>query len=313
MQSHVHLIYGDIMKKSVLISIIALGFSSAALASGARPIPVEPDYFSGVNLGVNLGVQHETGDYTGNLANETLITTEEPVDFLPGQFPSSLTTIVGARSMDMDIGQTAVAGGASLGYGKTFKSNYYLGIEGFGRYANSKSDVNVSDFVGTVTVTPFGTTVGPNEAFTTSLEVKSDWSYGGDIKLGYLINPKTMIYLLAGIDAREYDVNVTHSIANVSSSTLPANALMYSYSFDKTKVGFMPGVGIETMLTDKLSLVGQYTYSWFSSFDNSVVAGPVAITPPSFSTATLASEATDSVKMARGIYSLGLTYHFNGV
>lgn len=295
------------MKKILLLSLAVLGFSGVSLASGVMPVPVTPDYFSGFNLGANLAVQHQIGTYSGVVGFDSTIVSEA--------FGSPTYTIDSATTADVDLGKTAFGGGISAGYGQTLQSTYYLGADLFGNYANSKSNL---EFGGAFTTTyndPDGLIPGPAQLFNSNVEVKTNWSYGGDIKLGYLPNPKTMIYLLAGIDVRRIDVNVTHGLLNTAYSVFPGYEARYSYSFDKTKFGFMPGVGFETMLTDKLSLVGQYTYSWFSSFGADVVPDPVAIPDQDLVRAhgTVSSSASDSVKMARGIYSLGLTYHFNGI
>lgn len=288
------------MKKITLLGLAVLGFAGSAFASGAMPAPVSPpDYFSGFNLGANVGVQHETGNVTNDFYNTYIDTQTTPNG-------TSTQNFVYNYSQSSDVGNNALNGGLALGYGHTFNTSWFAGIEGFGRYAHAKNHADLSYYYN-------NSDSGYQEHANSSIDVKSDWSFGGDVKLGYLITPKTMFYVLAGAEYRKYSVDVFNNIITTSLGT----ETPYSYSYDKGKVAFMPGVGLETMLTDKLSLGARYTYANFGSLDQDYV-NPTQVLGSDIEERTstiysLDSNSHSSAKIMRGLYSLDLTYHFNGM
>lgn len=294
------------MKKTILLSLVALGFSGVTFASGAMPAaPIaEPDYFSGFNLGVNVGVQHEAGDVNNNFVTTYTTVSEE--------FGSPVTSIPYSLNQSSDIGSTDFNAGLSAAYGQTFNTSFYAGLEAFGRYANAKPSTNLNYGYSQTTD---GVTSYQETGYST-VDVKTDWAFGGDVKLGYLVTPKTMFYVLAGVEAQEINVDVNHFLQRQRITGLtPSNEITaYGYSFEKTKAAFMPGVGIETMLTDKLALDARYTYAWYGSLSGGFVNPTQNLVPGvRVSSSTADSFSNTDAKLNRGLYTLGLTYHFNGI
>lgn len=292
------------MKKTLLLSLVVLGFSSASFASGAMPTPVAPpEYFSGFNLGANLGIQHEVG----NMNNDFLNTYTNTV---ATEIPYTYTTQYNF-SQSSDLGSTDFNAGISLGYGMTFNTSFYAGLEAFGRYAHAKTNTNLDYYYNEAD----DGVVDYYENGNSSVDVKTDWAFGGDVKLGYLVTPKTLFYVLAGVEAQRLNVDVNHLLSRTGTGDVPySHVTAYGYSFDKTKAAFMPGVGIETMLTDKLSLDARYTYAWYGSTGDDFVNPTQSFTPITMqTTTTLDSASHTDVKLNRGLYTLGLTYHFNGI
>lgn len=288
------------MKGKILISIVALGASSLALANGSNMAitKAEPVYFDGFVVGVDAGMQH----LNGNVQDSTGYTTDVyNNDRLVG------TTYTDTPTLNTDIGDNVLGGGIFAGYGKVFNQSYYIGGEIYARYAHNTTNTNVDSdivFLDEGDAIDYG-------FLSTSINVNSDWSYGAALKLGYLVTPKTMIYLLAGVEYSKFSLDVNHTL---SSEEGPASSFSYSYSFDNNKLAFVPGVGIETMLTDKLSLKAEYTYVDYGKFSHnnnssSLISNPSE--PSSF--AILNNPSEDQVDIKRGLFTLGLAYRFNGI
>ena len=120
-------------------------------------------------------------------------------------------------------------------------------------------------------------------------KVKSPYSYGGDIRAGYLISPRVMFYALFGLDYAKFKVK--------SNATYPAQGI--TNNFSEWELGFMPGVGIEVGLADHLSLRAQYTYTFYPSFSH------MAFNPSSVQVLDTKVDAD------RGLFTLMLSWLFN--
>jgi len=266
--------------KKIFLSIAVLGCATTVFANGSTPATAEPNYFDGFYIGAGADMQHTTGDVKND--------TKQGV---------STSRINLSRSIDYDIGETDFGGDINLGYGKTFKiqySKYYAGIELYTRYAYDNPTINNNN-----SYSISGYTI---DNLVTQINIKNDFSYGTALKLGYLITPKSMFYILAGMEYTKFDIDETHTNV-VNTDQFPSN----NYSFSRNEFAFVPGVGLETMLGDNISLKAQYTYAMYPSFshsnENSVNVENI----------TIVSTANDKFDLSRGIFSLGLTYHFNNI
>jgi len=187
------------------------------------------------------------------------------------------------RISSYDLGITGLGG-----FGKTFKQRFYLGGELFAGYLPMESKSTSSGV--------FHDGVNAIQVDRTDAEVKSDYSYGGGLRLGYLVSPKVMAYVLAAADFTQFKAEA-HDEKGVPFATY----LNYtSPRLTKDVVGFMPGIGIEAMLYKNLSIRGQYTYSLYPSFTDS------------FTTKDNGDTYKHEVKynLSRSIFMLALAYHF---
>lgn len=323
------------MKGKILIALLALGATSAVLANGGMapaPAPVaEPNYFDGLYLGLGAGVQHQTGTVKNGTVDDLSYTaTRQYGDILIEKHEIHNAFL---SALDSDVGNTAVNGELFAGYGKTFNSLYYAGVELYAKYANAKTDSNYAGVPVDVDAATLGDSTSSSvnfKAAATSIKLKSDWSYGGALKFGYLITPKTMFYLLAGIEHTKFDVDVNHDFAagySQTPDTTPTSSwsrgYSYHYGFDESKWAFVPGIGIETMLTDKLSLSAQYTYADYGNVSHHNDMTPVTLPPipvgsqeyygTTHSNVTGSSASDTKFDLSRGLFSLRLAYHFNGI
>lgn len=273
--------------KIVIVSAVALGLGAAslALASGAA-VPVAPVYFDGWYAGLGAGVQHVTGS-----SSHSIHEVFTPFSDLPRQAPT-----VSDYSFYNDMGNTTLDGGIFFGYGQVFNTSYYVGGELFGRYAHATVD-SVNTF-------PLAAADRPITEATSSLNVNTKLAYGADVRLGFLPSDKTLIYAVLGVESAKFDCHAGLSSAD--------GFIDHGYDFDKQAVAFMPGVGIETMLTNRISLRGQYTYADFASFSHSDYFKTEKVVQRDL-VDTYEFTSTDKIDPARGLFTLDLTYRWNGV
>jgi opacity protein-like surface antigen len=228
--------------------------------------------------------------------------------------------------LNTDIGDTTAGGGIFVGYGKVLNnSKFYLGGEAYARYAHNVSNTSTTEDslfeIDRTQPTPIDDISTGTVDLYSSVDVKSDWSYGAALKLGYLVTPKTMIYLLLGAEYSKFKVDVNHTgiepfIITDPSLDLDMRDITDSYSYEENKVAFVPGIGIETMLTDKLSLKAEYTYADYGDLDtqhhDATYESSTTVDSTVYDT-EVNVHSEDKVDLKRGLFSLGLAYHFNGI
>lgn len=303
-----------------------------------------PRYFDGFYLGLGGGVTHTTGDLENESMDQINMAMDGEIDIagLSGKWTLNSNSLI-KNNLNKDAGETSLAGNVFAGFGRTFlpqhmHSAFYIGIEGFARYnpteINTKhNQENNAQVTGTYDDGTNQVYFSANTAITSivSIETKNDFSFGAIGRIGYVVNPRTMIYLLGGFDYSRFHVNVDHNISMQTSGSVNSNPLptmnasaSYDYSFHRDLFGVMPGVGIETMLTDKLSLRAQYVYSYFGKFSHTqegiATSGTLATgstTGIKIDNATYslnnASSKDKITQLSRGLFTLDLTYHFNGI
>lgn len=124
----------------------------------------------------------------------------------------------------------------------------------------------------------FGGEIFLNSIDSESTNIKislSNYSFGGNLRLGYLLTRSFMLYALAGVDLLKYSNNETSESSGY-------------------KVGLMPGVGAEFLLNDNWGVRTQYTYTMSPKESYS-----------------LESIYNKEFKSNRGNLSLSIVYRFN--
>jgi opacity protein-like surface antigen len=281
--------------RKVLVSIFAISFSSLVFASG--DLFVKPtNYFDGFYAGIGGGVSHTTANVKA--AVNTVIT-ETP----SGQQVSSTEEF--STNQNADLGETSLAGELFAGYGKSFniksnRNNLYLGFEVFGKITPTKETANTSNqFIS-----------ADGNSYTSSLTAElenhySSFSFGADLRFGYLITPKTMIYVLAGGDVAPF--------AYMVEGAIPAYSVVYGRRDLQWRGGFMPGVGIESMLTDHWSLRAQYVYSYWGDGAGHYemdLKGSASGEDDNGTEDITGSLRGNAENIQRGLFTIDLTYHF---
>jgi len=200
-------------------------------------------------------------------------------------------------------------GNIFAGYGRTLNKSYYLGGEIFGNcFSSTLKKSNGSLYH--QTVLPPEILLGISNISST---VKNRYSFGGDIRAGYLVSPRTMIYVLFGLDYARFNVKSGFGYSG-SLVENPPTPPIYLFSgqindeFNKWKLGYMPGIGIETGLTDHVSLRAEYTHTFYSSFSHTV-----NYTCHTTSEYVVDCHATlkTKVKPSRGLFTVKLSYLFS--
>lgn len=277
---------------SIVLIAFTFGLTTAVLANGfytQPPAPVEAPYFTGPYVGIGIGLvgAHADVNAEGNvyLYNSGM----QQIDYI-----NHLN-----KSHNFDIGKFGFNGNIFAGYGKTFESfpSYYIGGEMFGNYFGSTLN-GTSYSLG-------GSNQDPLYVTSINTSVKSPYSIGGDMRIGYIVAPRTMVYGLLGIDYARFDVKSEFAYHTFIQPELDGH---FAHDFSKWKLGYMPGVGIETVLIDNISLRAQYTYTYYSSFSYSTTLGYDALEPgPPPHKVNL----TTKVKPSRGLFTVKLSYLFN--
>lgn len=236
---------------SFLVPVFSLCLASSAFASGyAKP------YFDGFYAGLGGGI-------VSSMAKNTTGFSISPPPYTVGD--------VNLQSIDFDSGKHGVNGNAFVGYGQTLDSHYYLGGELFGNVSSPKIESSVT-------------------LYQTMFSVKNPYSFGGNIRGGYIIFPKVMLYLLFGLDYAKFkiDHHVMYGLIRVENN------------FNRWRLGYTPGIGAQIGLCDYLSLRLQYDYTFYSSFSHS--SSTMYLTTPYV--------LDTKVKPSRGLFSLKLSLKF---
>ncbi len=249
-----------------------LFLTTSVFASGVYMPPTKP-YFDGFYGGIGMGAVAALSDV--KTSSELWLMSTPPLALSQG-------------SRDLDLGKGGFNANIFVGYGKTLKRSYYLGGELFGNYFTPKATGSYTE------KTIYGT------EHKTYDSVENRYSFGGDLRAGYLVSPRTMLYILFGLDYAKFKVN------SETNTLLDPNTFAINNNFSKWKLGYMPGVGIETGLTDHLSIRAQGTYTYFPSFSHSNTKDFVN---PDGKTVYLTTDT--KVKPSRWLFTVMLSYLFN--
>lgn len=129
------------------------------------------------------------------------------------------------------IGAEGVFGEFTVGYDHMLSERMLLGVYGTARLGGIKSELSVLG----------GLLAG---------DITADYGFDLIARAGYLATPETLVYVLGGYSYQHFDLS-----SNVG------------FSEDWESNGFTAGFGLETALSDRLSLKGEYRYSQYAAFD----------------------------------------------
>lgn len=145
--------------------------------------------------------------------------------------------------------------GAGLGYAKSFKDRFILGIEGRAEYV-AGADTNFKD-----TTTINEAIVVPLES---SVKLRNDFAFL--LKLGMLLQPNTLFYVVGGPAWANYQLKSSAKYEFVTSDVditiVTASAKEKGYH-----TGWTAGVGMEYAFTQKVAAGLEYTYASYGDLD----------------------------------------------
>jgi len=283
---------GFTLKKGILATIfgVSLILSFSALAGGIFEAPIAKPYFDGFYLGIGGGVVSSTAVVDG--AVNGYVHMPDGNDFV--KFNGSHSADFGKHGLNANI---------FVGFGKTLKSSFYLGGELYGNYFTPRIKGSYDYMVKN------GMTVDNQYPASGSAKIKSPYSYGGDLRIGYLFTPKTMIYVLFGLDYAKFDVeNEMAAGAVIGGNNFVTNI---SDKFSKYLLGYMPGIGIETALAKHLSFRAQYTYTFYPSFSHDATKDGIFIDQKFERPFPYKIDMKTKIKPSRGLFTIMLSYLFN--
>jgi opacity protein-like surface antigen len=294
---------------SSVVTVLLLGIAIEVLANGQYTTPsasIEEPYFNGPYIGIGAGIVGSRADVESFASDYTTNITITPV------LRETYVHISGEEYHNFDMGKYGFDGNIFVGYGRTLNTSYYLGGELFGHYFSPtlkklSHSMKVSDvFPDVYPEVPVLVVINSDM----STKVKNSYSFGGDIRAGYLVFPRTMVYVLFGLDYAQFNVKSEFAYNTIWATFPPIESFSgdIDNDFNKWKLGYMPGIGIETGLTDHISLRAQYEYTFYSSFSNSVEHKHYPLEPGDY---YHEENLTTKIKPSRGLFTVKLSYLFN--
>lgn len=227
------------LKKALLASAVLAATSGVAFANGGTyaPVPVEPAHEGGFYIGA--AISRDVGDFE---------TTIHPSAFISDELFAS-------DKLTWDQGTSqGVNGEIFLGYGMLFQDHYYLAVEVLGSISSMKGDVN--NVFEIATDDDF-------DAFTADASFRMNNTFGVALIPGFKISDSTLFYGRVGYVNSRFKFNL---------STTPEFGIEEHFldqlSSKKSKGGIQLGLGLETMVTNNVSIRGEYDWNRYGKIDS---------------------------------------------
>jgi outer membrane immunogenic protein len=160
------------------------------------------------------------------------------------------------------LGNSSARVGIYLGYNWQVSSLVVLGLEGDAAWANN--DRTHGGFPGFSAI--------DTDPATDSLRVKLGWDGSIRGRLGFLVTPNILIYGTGG--AAWQQVTATSQCNEVSSGTSFCVPGLFTGTTSTTRAGWTAGGGIEAMIMPHVALRGEYRFSDFGHFANTLPPAP---------------------------------------
>jgi opacity protein-like surface antigen len=280
------------MKKVPLFILSAFLASPFAFAAGKTVSTTSPRYFNGFYVGAGLGISNL-------MSNDKVISR---LGTLTDSEPENVRGI-SLQAFKTDEGKYAGTGSLFAGYGKTFKKNWYVGAEIFGRQ-NTALKLEVKHQEAFI--------VNDGESlldFWINFDrgIKKTTSFGGQIKAGYLLSPQTLFYILAGAESSHIDIKETLAIPPSLVTGQPGFPAQ-TKTRETTRADWLFGIGLEGYFCQNWSLRTQYTHVRYHllNYTNIYTWEPE---PPSTTGYQVTEEHSDLLEQQ--VFSLDLIYHFD--
>ena len=223
------------MKRILLLSLLIM-CSRHLLAGGSGPEKIDSlTSFKGTYLGGGVG-----GFFP----------------FYKTQVTTSVTAVLpylAGVNGNSDISSNNVFGTIFLGYGFVFNS-FYVGPE---VYFNAGRQPNASLMIQAVNS-------NPSELLSTySMAKLNSWEEGIDGRLGWVATPATLLFIRLGAAFNNLALN-SNTTAYTQGSIVPQTKVL-NYKASTFLVGFRAGAGLEQKLTPRISVRGDYVYTYYGS------------------------------------------------
>ena len=161
--------------------------------------------------------------------------------------------VAAARSVavNQDLGLKGMRGGLHLGWGKVFQNKLYAGLEASADLSNTdgKSDSTASNA-------------------NLNMTAKRRNSFGIAARLGGMLG-SMLTYVKLGVDTAKWKFSATETnsdaLGGVGSSSATKNERL---------TGFVTGLGMETMITDRVIVGAEWTYTRYRNSSNLDLSRP---------------------------------------
>ncbi len=126
------------------------------------------------------------------------------------------------------LGGEGVFGEATIGYDYMFDNRFVLGVYGTATYGN----------------------IGPHiEYLGLSADANAEYGFNALARLGYAWSPRSMVYVLGGYSWEHFKISTSPSV----------------FSADWDSNGWVAGIGVETVLKNRLTWKSEYRYNQYQT------------------------------------------------
>lgn len=233
------------MHEKILLLISCVLFSQAATAAA---ITAPTTTYKDTNLTTTSNISPFTGFY-GNMNVGWMIA--EVKDEQHTVFDTSLYTLASSPRLRAN----SVTGGIGLGYSYIFKQALLLGIEGRANYESIRAH-----FEDSFDEPVLGISLNSRS------NAKLDSNYVLLAKLGALLQPNTLIYLLAGSSWGKFHLDSKANISIATQEGAPVIGLVAAKD-SRFETGFLLGLGMEYAVSNKVSIGLEYVNVNYSDLD----------------------------------------------
>jgi opacity protein-like surface antigen len=276
------------MQSSFKLSLALLLLSLPAASALAAPVAAKhvKDYketavafaaqklsFAGWSAGLGLGLNTFMVNTT---ATSTVTATESP--FISGGVPGSIFNNYGRAN----IYKFGPMGNLFFGYGY-MNDIYYIGMNaGVNILGANSANLNQASNSNITTTSTDGnlSVLYTINNLQTSTKVSRGWAEPFlDLKIGGLITPETLAYVIGGISFNRATVKSSSTyVSNGSIDTIfgPPPAVIaasstssFGYSENKNMWGLRVGAGMEVLLTQSFGVAADYIYSFYPNYNSS--------------------------------------------
>ena len=281
------------MNKLLLASFALAAMAAGSAMAAEMPLKAPPPApsWTGFYFGGAIGARWD------NVDGSVTAATNNGVNILCLPPPASTGPCTGTQ-----LNSTAFRPSAYFGYNWQLSSLTLAGIEGDVGWAHNISTLGGAIYPGGNN--PFYLTQRSDDYFT----FKSSWDGALRIRLGYLINPSTLLFVAGGVEFMQISTQ-SHcgQISDCTPGIFPLLYLPADISHTRTMAGGTVGGGIERMLTPHLLLRAEYRFADFgsASFTDTRV-NPIG--PPAGPITQVATYKTDVITQTALI---GLAYKFD--
>jgi outer membrane immunogenic protein len=231
------------------LAFVAVASQASAADLAARSAPAytkAPEYVQQVFNWTGFYVGGSLGARTSDVNWTSVSTTDGfPIDG-PGNSAS--------------LGNTSARVGVYLGYNRQVSSLVVLGLEGDAAWANN--DVTHGGF-------PEGNF--STDPTTDTIRVKLGWDGSIRGRLGFLVTPNVLVY---GTGGAAWQQVATTSSCGAASNASFCNVGSFIGNTSATRMGWTVGGGIEAMIMPHVALRGEYRFSDFGHFANTLPPAP---------------------------------------